>query len=330
MVTPLSSSELVALHKAQPVLDQFGPDSDFPFLAFELNQQVEATLGSWLTSLPCPVIGVKMHKMINNNALQDYCDVVLEDPKDLIAISKNILHAPKAAMVLVQLLRLQQGLPLNAALTAESFAYASLQNGPEFTKWKKNAKPENLPLIDAPDLKITADIDRLSITLNRPDTRNAIGIKMRDELCEVLDMAKIANYDRIEISAAGRTFSTGGAVEEFGQVSDPTTAHWIRSLRLPATRLSALKDKLHIHVNGAAIGAGAEIAAFGNHISASPKAWFQLPELRYGLIPGAGGTVSLGARIGRHKTAYMALSMAKITARTALEWGLIDEITQRS
>ncbi len=81
-----------------------------------------------------------------------------------------------------------------------------------------------------------------------------------------------------------------------------------------------------MHVQGAAIGAGAEIAAFGSHITAAPRAWFQLPELKYGLIPGAGGTASITARIGRQRTAYMALSMARIPARTALTWGLVDAI----
>jgi len=46
-----------------------------------------------------------------------------------------------------------------------------------------------------------------------------------------------------------------------------------------------------------------------------------------GLIPGAGGTVSILRRIGRQNTAYLCLSAKRITASTALEWGLIDSIT---
>ena len=109
-------------------------------------------------------------------------------------------------------------------------------------------------------------------------------------------------------------------------MSDPATAHWVRSLRLPAWWLARLQDKLDIHVNGAAIGAGVEIAAFAKRVTTSKDAWFQLPELKYGLIPGAGGTASLPSRIGRQRTAYMALSMDKIRANTALDWGLIDAI----
>jgi enoyl-CoA hydratase/carnithine racemase len=56
-----------------------------------------------------------------------------------------------------------------------------------------------------------------------------------------------------------------------------------------------------------------------------PDACFSLPELAMGLVPGAGGTVSLPRRIGRHRTAWLALTGATIDAATALDWGLADE-----
>ena len=68
------------------------------------------------------------------------------------------------------------------------------------------------------------------------------------------------------------------------------------------------------------------MAAFAGRVEARADSWFQLPELKYGLLPGAGGTVSLPRRIGRQKTAYMALSMRRISASLALEWGLVDAI----
>ena len=64
-----------------------------------------------------------------------------------------------------------------------------------------------------------------------------------------------------------------------------------------------------------------------------PRAWWrtsntfiQLPEIKLGLLPGAGGTVSILRRIGRHRTAYLALSARRISAATALQWGLVDAI----
>jgi enoyl-CoA hydratase/carnithine racemase len=61
-------------------------------------------------------------------------------------------------------------------------------------------------------------------------------------------------------------------------------------------------------------------------VVAQPDAVFGLPELALGLIPGAGGTVSVTRRIGRWRTAYLVLSGRAIDAATALAWGLVDEI----
>ena len=61
---------------------------------------------------------------------------------------------------------------------------------------------------------------------------------------------------------------------------------------------------------------------------ATQDAWFQLPELRMGLMPGAGGTASVARAIGRHRTAWMLLSGKRIDARLALAWGLIHGIVR--
>jgi len=310
MKKPLRYKNLKALAASHPARENFGPDSNDPYIAFELEDS-EAALSDWLKDLPCPVIG------IGEGALQNACDVVLKDDKKLPTLTKNIVQAPLAAMVLVQHLRVSETLSVQDALTAESFAY----------KWLSQYESKPLAISDEPVVKISISNNTLSLTLNQPETRNAIGTTMRDALCEALDIALMdEQISKITLTGNGVTFSTGGAIEEFGKVSDPATAHWVRSLRLPAWRLARLQDKLNIHVNGAAIGAGAEIAAFGKHVTVASKAWFQLPELKYGLIPGAGGTASIPRRIGRHKTAYMALSMEKVRAKTALDWGLIDAI----
>jgi enoyl-CoA hydratase/carnithine racemase len=81
-----------------------------------------------------------------------------------------------------------------------------------------------------------------------------------------------------------------------------------------------------VHVQGACIGAGVEIAAFAARLTATADAWFQLPELAMGLVPGAGGCVSVPRRIGRQRAALMILSGRRINAPTALRWGLIDAI----
>ena len=78
-------------------------------------------------------------------------------------------------------------------------------------------------------------------------------------------------------------------------------------------------------VQGACIGAGIELAAFSK-IIAKEDAFFQLPEIGLGLLPGAGGTASLPRRIGRYDTALLAITGKTINCDEALELGLIDEV----
>ena len=75
------------------------------------------------------------------------------------------------------------------------------------------------------------------------------------------------------------------------------------------------------------LGSGLEMAAFCGRVSADPQTRMGLPELELGLIPGAGGTVSITRRIRRWRTAYLFLTGVLIDARQALQWGLVDEVT---
>ncbi|MFU8817670.1 MAG: enoyl-CoA hydratase/isomerase family protein, partial [Pseudomonadales bacterium] len=107
---------------------------------------------------------------------------------------------------------------------------------------------------------------------------------------------------------------------------DAAAAHLIRTSRSAAVLLDQLRDRLECRVHGACIGAGIELPAFACRVVATADALFQLPEVAMGLIPGAGGTVSVLRRIGRLRTAYLALSNRPIDAPTARAWGLVDEI----
>jgi len=61
-------------------------------------------------------------------------------------------------------------------------------------------------------------------------------------------------------------------------------------------------------------------------ILVAPDTKISLPELQFGLVPGAGGTVSVPRRIGRQRTNWLAMSGMTLDAETALEWGLVDEL----
>jgi enoyl-CoA hydratase/carnithine racemase len=90
--------------------------------------------------------------------------------------------------------------------------------------------------------------------------------------------------------------------------------------------MAACADRVRVELHGACVGAGIELPAFTRHVAAREDAFFQLPEVSLGLVPGAGGTVSIPRRIGRQRTAWLAISSARLDPATALEWGLIDEL----
>lgn len=134
----------------------------------------------------------------------------------------------------------------------------------------------------------------------------------------------------VVLSGNGPSFCSGGDLAEFGTFDDPASAHLARTRHSPALVLDELTARLGTHcraeVHGQVLGSGLEMAAFCGWVRSRPDAVFGLPELSLGLIPGAGGTVSIARRIGRWRTAYLVLSGQTIDAPTALQWGLIDEI----
>jgi enoyl-CoA hydratase len=252
-------------------------------------------------------------------------DAMIEPPVTVEALIRSVSHAPRAAAVLVQLLRISEGLAVEPALPLESFCYGLLQGSSEHGAWLDSRPPQAA----APPGQIFVERqeDILWVILDRPAARNAIDRAMRDQLFEALTVAALDPEVRaVKLRAAGPAFSIGGDLAEFGTTRDPAEAHLIRGRTLPALPLAACAAKTEVHVQGACIGAGVELAAFAGRVTASSSAWFQLPELAMGLIPGAGGCVSLPRRIGRQRAALMILSGKRIGARTALDWGLIDAI----
>lgn len=150
---------------------------------------------------------------------------------------------------------------------------------------------------------------------------------MRDALIEVLRVpAADPDVTEVVIEGAGTDFCSGGDLDEFGTSHDPSVAHAVRSTRHAGTALAAISDRCSVRVHGACVGAGTELAAFAGRVAAAPNTVFRLPELSMGLVPGAGGTVSVPRRIGSPRTAWLALSGESLSAETALGWGLVDDI----
>jgi enoyl-CoA hydratase len=273
-------------------------------------------------SPPFPLIGLGDP----THPLAARLDALVEPPVSVEMLIRQCRRAPHAAAVAVQLLRSLEGLPCERALPLESFCYGLLQGSAEHGSWLAARAPVAEPS-PAGRLIVERHGSTLNVTLDRPAARNAIDQPLRDQLYEAFSLAALDPEIRsVRLRAVGDAFSVGGDLAEFGTTRDPATAHLIRSRTLPARAIAARAEILDVHVQGACIGAGLEIAAFAGRLTAAPNAWFQLPELAMGLIPGAGGSVSVPRRIGRQRAALMILSGRRINAATALRWGLIDAI----
>lgn len=291
------------------------------------SAEISRDLAQVLDGLPRPVIAVAGAGSARARRL---ADVVVASEAEAATLRARIAKNPLTASVLVQLLRSTESLPVMDGLFAESLAYATLQAGPEYRAWlaaNRAAEPAR-PTDAGPAVVMTRNRGTLVLELNRASNRNAMSVEMRDALVEAFQLALADDTIRkLRLSGRGKCFSTGGDLTEFGQVPDPATGHAIRMQALPARFLAQCAARAEVHVHGACIGAGIELPAFARKLTAAPDAFFQLPELNFGLIPGAGGTVSVPRRIGRQRAAWMMLWGKRINARTALDWGLVDAIT---
>jgi len=314
--------------------------SDLPVLVVSLRRgEALTSLGRRCRDLPCVLVGVADDDDLEEPEGFDVLmssapmppapwvgsDDLVADTIDLVA---GIRASPQAAVALVELLRMSESMKVRDAVVAESFVYSMLQSGEGFRNWLAGQPSAPLGPSEGPPVIVERIGDHLEVQLHRPHVHNALNAAMRDALIEAFDVAVADESVRsVRLSGDGPSFCSGGDLTEFGSFPDPVTAHAVRTTRSVGYLISLCADRVAVDVHGACIGAGIEIPAFARWITATPDSYFVLPELSLGLIPGAGGTASIVRRIGRHRTAYMALRQGVITAPTALAWGLVNEIS---
>jgi enoyl-CoA hydratase/carnithine racemase len=232
-----------------------------------------------------------------------------------------------AVTVLLEVLRVTEALPLAAALTVESLGYSTLLGGQDFREWlaRRPASTARLPL--AQPLRVEREADLVTLTLADPARLNAYSSAMRDSLAYALDSCLVdPTRPAVVLRGAGRAFCAGGALDDFGRARDLAEAHRVRLAQSAVLRIATLGARASAVVHGAVVGSGIEIAAATARVVARRDAWFWLPELAMGLIPGAGGTATIARRVGRHRAAYLMLSGVRLAVGDALAWGLVDEV----
>ncbi len=245
----------------------------------------------------------------------------------LRTVQAQACQAPIATAMLARVLRLGEGLPFDAALELESLAYSALLGGAEFARWRDATPVRASGSQAAPPVRYDRHGDVVTLTLASPGNRNAMTAAMRDGLYEALvNVLEDPGQPRVLLRGEGKCFSTGGALDEFGSAQDLAQAHVIRMQRSAARVLHRLGDRAEAELHGACIGSGIEVPLAAARRVGHADLVVQLPELRMGLIPGAGGTVTGARAVGRHRLLWLVLGGFRIGAAQALDLGLIHAL----
>jgi enoyl-CoA hydratase len=168
-----------------------------------------------------------------------------------------------------------------------------------------------------------------TVTLNRPEADNAINQQLARELAEVcLEINQDNSIYAVIVTGAGnKAFCCGSESEKSIRASK--TKKVAKNLGTPyiaATAIASLDRPVIAAVNGDALGQGLELALACDIRLASDKARFGLPQVSLGLMPMDGGTQHLPRIVGRGKALELIFTGATITAREALEIGLVSRV----
>ena len=167
------------------------------------------------------------------------------------------------------------------------------------------------------------------VTMDRPEVLNALDYRTLGELVSALEALDVDESVRcVVITGAGdRAFAAGADIKEMADATPVTLtvtnnfARWERLRRIRVPLIAA--------VRGFALGGGCELAMACDTVVASDDAQFGQPEIKLGIMPGAGGTQRLTRAIGKAKAMEMILTGRNISADEALARGLVSKVVAR-
>lgn len=183
--------------------------------------------------------------------------------------------------------------------------------------------------MDFKNLQLDRSAAVLTITINRPAKMNALSREVIDELDAVFD--EIYELDEIRgviITGSGtKAFVAGADIGEFTAFTPEQAKAMSANGHRVFNKIENAPKPVIAAVNGFALGGGCELALACHLRVASDNAKFGQPEVNLGLIPGYGGTQRLIRAVGRAKGLELLLTADMLTAKEALEYGLVNHVT---
>ncbi|EJN09991.1 enoyl-CoA hydratase-related protein [Herbaspirillum sp. YR522] len=165
------------------------------------------------------------------------------------------------------------------------------------------------------------------ITIDRPERRNALNLRVKNLLADMLQsLAGEADLRVIILTGAGSYFVAG---TDIGEMLDMTpTSHTLQATDRVFHALRASDKVLVAAVEGYALGGGCELALCCDLIVAGASARFGQPEIRVGIMPGAGGTQRLVRTIGKYQAMKLILTGEPVSAQQALAMGMVSDVVE--
>ncbi len=185
-------------------------------------------------------------------------------------------------------------------------------------------------------VNVKKDGHKLWVNLNRPESSNAFTVKMIDELLDIISTADIDEEIRcIILSGEGKHFCAGGDIknmldkkEMFAGEANELREKYKRGIQKIPKVFDEVSTPIIAMINGAAIGAGLDIACMSDIRIASTRAKFGETFTKIGLIPGDGGTYFLQRTIGFAKAMELTLTGEIIDSEEAKKIGLVSHLVE--
>jgi len=164
--------------------------------------------------------------------------------------------------------------------------------------------------------------------LNRPDVLNALSIGLMDQLIETLEAFDKDDKIRVIIVTGNEKAFAAGA--DIGEMADATVVTMSERNNLARwKRVAAVRKPIVAAVSGFALGGGCELAMHCDMIIASDSAQLGQPEIKIGVIPGAGGTQRLTRAIGKFRAMELIMTGRFMSAQEAYQAGLVTRVVSK-
>jgi 3-hydroxyacyl-CoA dehydrogenase len=176
-------------------------------------------------------------------------------------------------------------------------------------------------------VRLTKDRDIAIITINNPPV-NALGPGVPDGISQAIkEVTQDESVKAAVLIGSGRTFVAGADIKEFGKITSGKTVRGPGLLPL-LRQIEDCSKPVVMAIHGAAFGGGLELAMSGHYRVAAPDAQVGQPEVKLGIIPGAGGTQRLPRLAGVAKAVEMCTHGNPVPAREGLDYGILDGLIE--